>query len=77
MDDGRITVLDLIDDMLMAHSVDWSDGEDAGDKTDARVAWVHGWLGVRHDYYAQGCTVRRDGDIMRTSELHVNSVTMI
>ena len=32
MDDGRITVLDLIDDMLMAHSVDWSDGEDVEDE---------------------------------------------
>jgi hypothetical protein len=74
MEDGWITVLDPIDDMLMVHSVDWpDDGDEASrDETaDVRVAWVYRWLGVTHDYYVQGCTVRRTREMMKTNKRNV------
>ena len=64
MEDGWITILDAVDDMLMVHEVDWDD--DDGCETDVRFAWVYRWLGVTHDYYVQGCTVRRTREMMNT-----------
>ena len=72
MKDGWITVLDVIDDMLMMHSVDW-DNDDACD-TDVRFAWVYRWLEVTHDYYTQGCTVRRTKEMMKASKRDVKDV---
>eukprot|EP00956_Cyclotella_meneghiniana_P005533 scaffold7105_cov71-Cyclotella_meneghiniana.AAC.2 len=37
MEDGWITILDAVDDMLMVHEVDWDD--DDGCETDVRFAW--------------------------------------
>ena len=68
MEDGWISVLDPIDDMLMVHSVDWSTDDDGGDETDVRFAWVYRWLGVTYDYYTQGCRIRRTKEMMKTSE---------
>ena len=48
----------------MVHEVDWDD--DNGCETDVRFAWVYRWLGVTHDYYVQGCTVRRTREMMNT-----------
>ena len=64
MEDGWITILDAVDDMLMVHEVDWDDED--GCETDVRFAWVYRWLGVTHDYYVQGCTVRRTREMMNT-----------
>eukprot|EP00956_Cyclotella_meneghiniana_P032114 scaffold86725_cov23-Cyclotella_meneghiniana.AAC.1 len=73
MRDGWITVLDVVDDMLMLHSVNWDD-DDAGAETDVRFAWVYRWLGVTHDYYTQGCTVRRTKEMMKTCKRDINEV---
>ena len=73
MKDGWITVLDVIDDMLMVHSVDWDDDDNAC-KTDVRFVWVYRWLEVTHDYYTQGCTVRRTKEMMKTSKHDIKDV---
>ena len=64
MEDGWVTILDAVDDMMMVHEVDWDDED--GCETDVRFAWVYRWLGVTHDYYVQGCTVRRTREMMNT-----------
>ena len=71
MEDGWVTVLDPIDDMLMIHEVDWQD-DDEFDETDVRIAWVYRWLGVTHDYFLQGCTVRRTKEMMGTIKRNVD-----
>ena len=72
MGDGWITVLDVIDDMLMVHSVDWDDRDDEASETDVRFAWVYRWLQVTHDYYTQGCTVRRTKEMMKTCKRDID-----
>eukprot|EP00956_Cyclotella_meneghiniana_P004182 scaffold5121_cov40-Cyclotella_meneghiniana.AAC.1 len=75
MEDGWITVLDMIDDTLMVHSVDWPEDDESGsdDETDVRMAWVYRWLCVTHDYYTLGCTVRRTKEMMKTCERIVDN----
>ena len=72
MEDGWITVLDVIDDMLMVHSVDWDDCDGEARETDVRFAWVYRWLQVTHDYYTQGCTVRRTKEMMKTCKRDID-----
>ena len=75
MGDGWITVLDVIDDMRMVHSVDWDDRDDKGLARlmlDVRFAWVYRWLQVTHDYYTQGCTVRRTKEMMKTCKRDID-----
>jgi hypothetical protein len=66
MDDGWITVLDPVDDMLMLHSVEFE--EDDGNEEHFRIAWVYRYLKVVHDFYVDSCTIRRDKQMMNTVE---------
>ena len=66
MDDGWISVLDPIDDMLMLHSVVFED--DDGNEEHIRIAWVYPYLEVVHDFYVDTCTIRRNNSMMNMME---------
>ena len=51
MEDGWITVMDPVDDMLMLHSVVFE--KDNGEPDDYRIAWVYHNLKVEKDFYVE------------------------
>jgi hypothetical protein len=64
MEDGWITVMDPVDDMLMLHSVVFE--KDNGEPDDYRIAWVYRNLKVEKDFYVETSTIRRDNRMMKT-----------
>ena len=72
MEDGWITVMDPVDDLLMLHSVVFD--EDDGQPDDYRIAWVYRNLEVSKDFYVETSTIRRDKRMMRTVERNVDLV---
>ena len=69
MEDGWITVMDPIDDLLMLHSVVFD--EDDGQPDDYRIAWEYRNLRVSKDFYVETSTIRRDKRMMQTAERKV------
>ena len=49
MEDGWITILDPIDDMMMVHSVDWAGDNEVSDETQVRIAWVSHMITMSKD----------------------------
>ena len=69
MEDGWITIMDPIDDLLMLHSVEFEEGD--GQPGDYRIAYVYRNLEVSRDFYVETCMIRRDERMMKTVEKRV------
>ena len=67
MEDGSITVLDSLDDVLCTHGVGWPKGLKLNFKLkrdgsmSIRYVWVYCYLGQIRDYY-DNCLIRRTQD---------------
>jgi hypothetical protein len=75
LNDGWISILDPIDDILMVHEVYFvNDAKyNLNEKNSSyRISWVMRWLSVTQDYFTKTCGLRRTetmlrNDLVRTS----------